>query len=299
MAVIPSQRRNLFTWLIFDIRRREMKKLKVTSALFLATTFCASAHADTESNWYSTWLENVTAIQDEQPHWVTPLATVTPRLEQEFRTDFSGQQTTSGHTAYNFGNGKGLEFIPFRPVEIILNVPPYIEHNSAQQDGFGDFSFLVKYRILSANQKEGDYILTFFFGMSVPTGTANNGSVTSVFAPTIAGGKGCGPVDVQSTFGVTLPARDTMSLGHKLLWNTTVQYHAADFVWPEIEDNYSHFSGGTNDGNTENFITPALMFGRFPLHERTGLTFGGGYQIATTHFSTYSHTGIVSLRMPF
>ena len=25
--------------------------------------------------------------QAEQPHWVTPLVTVTPRLEQEFRTD--------------------------------------------------------------------------------------------------------------------------------------------------------------------------------------------------------------------
>jgi len=100
-------------------------------------TICAQSHAEDSSNWYSNWLDHVTEIQSEQPHWVTPLSTVTPRLEQEFRSDFLGEQTPAGPSLYNFGGGKGFELIPFSPVEVIINVPPYIEHNTTAQDGFG------------------------------------------------------------------------------------------------------------------------------------------------------------------
>src|SRR5690348_15048196 len=37
----------------------------------------------------------VSATQAEQPHWVTPLVTVTPRLEQEIRSDFVRQTNSS------------------------------------------------------------------------------------------------------------------------------------------------------------------------------------------------------------
>jgi hypothetical protein len=37
----------------------------------------------------------VSATQAAQPHWMTPLVTVTPRLEQEFRWDFYDQQNAS------------------------------------------------------------------------------------------------------------------------------------------------------------------------------------------------------------
>ena len=33
------------------------------------------------------------------------------------------------------------------------------------KDGFGDWGFLVKYRMLSANEERGKYILTAFFQM--------------------------------------------------------------------------------------------------------------------------------------
>ena len=40
-------------------------------------------------------------------------------------------------------------------------MPPYLKHYDAQaEDGFGDFSMLVKYRFLAHNESAGDYILT-------------------------------------------------------------------------------------------------------------------------------------------
>lgn len=49
----------------------------------------------------------------------------------------------------------------------------------------------------------------------------------------------------------------------------------------------------------QNFVTPGLLIGRLHLWKRVGLTFGGGYQIATTHFHTNDHNAIFSVRLPF
>ena len=38
-------------------------------------------------NYFSDWFARVSKTQAEQPHWITPLVTVTPRLEQELRYD--------------------------------------------------------------------------------------------------------------------------------------------------------------------------------------------------------------------
>jgi len=148
-----------------------------------------------------TWLERVSATQAEQPHWVTPVATVTPRLEQEFRFDVLHEVTPTGNVT-NLSNGKGLEVIPTRHTELLFNLPPYLLHqNPKTVDGWGDVSFLLKYRFLARNEQHGGAILTGFLGGSVPTGTYKNGSISAVVTPTLAGGKGWGKFDVQSTLG--------------------------------------------------------------------------------------------------
>jgi len=45
--------------------------------------------------------------KDEQPHWVTPLATTTPRLEEEYRYDQLWQTSGKGITTDNYGGGNG------------------------------------------------------------------------------------------------------------------------------------------------------------------------------------------------
>jgi hypothetical protein len=254
-----------------------------------------------QDGYFSGWFARVDKTKDEQPHWVTPLATTTPRLEEEYRYDQFWQPNAKGVTTDNYDGGKGLELIPFEKVEVIFNVPPYIDHNNPKvENGWGDAGFLIKYRLLSANEQHGGgYILTAFLGWSVPTGQFSNGALHAVITPTIAYGKGFGNFDLQGTLGVGLPTADTSTLGRTIAWNNAFQYRVFRKFWPEVELNSTFFQDGKNDGRKQNFVTPGLLLGRFRLVGRVGFTFGGGYQIATTKFHTTNHNAILSIRFPF
>jgi hypothetical protein len=242
---------------------------------------------------------------------VTPLVTVTPRLEQEFRTDFLHYYNTSGHEIWNYDNSKGLEFIPEKHTELIVNLPPFFDRSNGESDGFGDISFLAKERIYSRNEEHGNGIVTFFLGATVPTGKNGNGSCCAVVTPTLAMGKGYGLWSFTTTAGGSLPVTNAQALGHTITWNNTLQYHVAKkgmgrFFWPEIESNNSFYKGGSNDGKTVSYVTPGIIIGRIPLDHnadgtpgRLGLTFGAGEEIAVTHFNTYNHETIITARIPF
>jgi hypothetical protein len=247
----------------------------------------------------------VAAAQAAQPHWVTPLVTVTPRLEQEIRADFVRQRNNHLFDTWNLGNSKGLELIPEQHIELIFNIPPFLDHSQpGQNDGFGDVSFLAKYRLLSRNEEHGNEIVTAFLGATVPTGKNGNGSCCSVVTPTLAIGKGFGQFAVTSTSGASLPISNSIGLGHTITWNNAIQYRVgkispARFLWPEIEFNSSFYEGGANDGRSQAFVTPGIIVGRIPLHNRTGLTFGAGEQIALTRFHSYNHSLVLTVRIPF
>jgi len=253
-----------------------------------------------QDGYWSGWFARVDKTKNEQPHWVTPLATTTPRLEEEYRYDQFWQENAKGVTTDNYDGGKGLELIPFEKVEVIFNIPPYIAHNNPKvMDGWGDVAFLVKYRLLAANEEHGNYILTAFLGWSLPTGQFSNGALHAVITPTIAYGKGFGNFDLQGTLGVGLPTADTSTLGRTIAWNNAFQYRAFRKFWPEVELNSTFFQDGKNDGQKQNFVTPGLLLGRFRLAGRVGCTFGAGYQIATTKFHTTNHNALLTVRFPF
>ena len=269
-------------------------------SLGLAAILFSSPFVSGQDSYFASWFPRVDKTQAEQPHWITPVATTTPRLEEEFRYDQVWQVNPEGLTTDNYDGGKGLELIPSEKVEVILSLPPYLAHNNPKvHDGFGDVSFLVKYRLLAANEEQGSYILTAFLGWSVPSGSYTNGALLAVITPTIAYGKGFGHFDAQGTFGIGLPTADTDIVGRTYAWNNTFQYHVLRKVWPEVELNSSFFQDGKNDGKKQTFVTPGLVLGRFHLGGRVGFTIGGGFQIAATHFHTSNHNGILSIRFPF
>lgn len=271
-----------------------------TKSNFVALTLVLTSSAASADDWVSEWFAMASHSQAEQPHWATPVATVTPRLEQEFRTDYLHQHLTDGSHLNNYGGGKGLELIPSENTEVIFNVPPYVQRSAAsEEDGFGDFSVLGKYRFLSANEQQGNYILSGFLSVSVPTGQPPNGGQAVTITPSIAGGKGFGAFDIQSTLGLSLPVDRVQKIGRTLQWNTAFQYHLDRYFWPEVEVNYSHFIGGKNDHHTQVLLTPGIVFGRFVIHQRVGVTFGAGYQVAVSSFKTYDNAAIFSARLPF
>jgi hypothetical protein len=277
--------------------------------LGLCGGFLSAAQA--QSSFIEKWQARATSTQAEQPHWVTPLVTVTPRLEQEFRTDFVHQYNPKGFSVWNYGNGKGLELIPERHTEIIVNLPPFYNRSNGEQDGFGDISFLAKGRIFARNEEHGNSIVTVFLAGSIPTGKNANGSCCAVVTPTLAVGKGFGPLALTSTAGGSLPVTNAQGLGHSITWNNTIQYHVAKtgvgrLFWPELEFNSTFYKGGSDDGMASTFATPGLIIGRIPLsHDasgkpgRLGLTFGAGQQIAVTQFHTYNHATVLTARIPF
>jgi hypothetical protein len=265
----------------------------------------------TSGSFVARYQARVTATQNAQPHWVTPLVTVTPRLEQEFRADFVRQTNAKLEDTWNLGNSKGFEIIPFSRIELLFNVPPFFDHWTGAKDGFGDVSFNSKLRILSRNEEHGNYILTVYLAATVPTGKNGNGSCCAVVTPSIGGGKGWGNLDLTSTLGGSLSMSNTKGLGHTTTWNNVVQYRLAKtgvarFFWPEAEFNSSFYSGGTNDGKIATFATPGIVIGRIPLAHnpdgtpgRLGLTFGAGEQIALTHFHAFNHSIVLTARVPF
>ncbi|HLY97810.1 MAG TPA: hypothetical protein VKT33_01970 [Candidatus Angelobacter sp.] len=261
---------------------------------------CASAGKACAQNYFADWFDRVSETQAEQPHWVTPLITVTPRLEEEFRYDFFSQNNAKGVITEAYGNGRGLELIPAKPIEIILGVTPYIQHNSPTvKDGAGDTPFLLKYRLFAGNEEHGNYIVTAFIGGSLPSGSYKNGATDASITPTVAFGKGWGRFDFQSTIGKSYPLGNTRVIGRPVAFNNAFQYRILKKIWPEVELNSTFFPDGANAGKKQTFVTPGVLVGRIPLVSRLALTLGAGVQIATTQFHPTNHNWIFSMRLPF
>ena len=258
----------------------------------------AAAASHSTDDWKNRWLRRVDKARSEQPHTVAPLVTTHVLLVQQFRFDSSYQQAPAG--IWNYGGGKGLEIIPNTRFEMQVGIPPYFVHKAPNvPDGFGDVSMFLKFRAFSAPEGTGNYFVGFFLSGSFPSATPPNGLGHTVWSPMIAGSKGWGPFDVQSTLSATLPQSGTDVLGRQILFNNALQFKVAKIFWPQIETNSTFFVDGLHSGEQQTFLTPGLVVGSFQIFERLRFSPGVGIQIATTHFHLYDHRWIWSMRFPF
>ena len=261
------------------------------------------------SDYFVHWFERVDAAQASQPHWVTPLATVTPRLEEEVRYDQFWQHQATGAWIHSFDGGKGLELIPTTTNEVILNAPAYQERGKIKPaNGFADVPFLLlKQRLFSANAANGDYIVTAFLGVTAPTGGAAFTNNAWIITPTLAAGKGFGKIDVQGTFGAALPISHDDVIGKAITPNVAFQYHVTEYLWPELEVNDIYWSGGQRDGKNQILLTPGVVVGRFHFGGRLKGNCGVGYQFAVSPIltrkpvltPTYDHAWVLTARLSF
>ncbi len=276
--------------------------------LFVAWVLvCLPAHVvtaqTTSDGFFRGWAARASATQAKQPGWIVPVIMQTTGLIECLRTDFWRQVAPARTTTWNYDTGKGANMIPWARTEIDINLPPYLTHNSSAIDGWGDFSFLAKYRFASGNEKHGNYSANGNVQVTVPTGSYKNGAAAATVTPTLGAGKGFGKFDVQSTIGAILPMNNTAykTAGRPVLWNVVAQYKIGKYFWPEIESNATYFKDGTNDGKKQEFISPGVMMGNFKLHpgdakSRQGLVAGAGFQIATSAFHSYNHELAMTVR---
>jgi hypothetical protein len=245
-----------------------------------------------------------------EPDWMNPITTVTPRLVNQIRYDQFQQFLGNGAEVNNYFGGKALELIPTTTNEILINIPAFEQRTNVKPaTGFAEWNFLtVKQRLLSANQENGNYILTAFLGFQAPTGiTAYTNRPAWIVTPTIAGGIGFGDFDIQGTIGVPIPTANEHAIGTSIVSSLTLQYHIAPYFWPEFAFNDTQWTSGVRADRNQLFVGPGVMFGRFQIYNRVKFNFGIAYQVAVVpgHAVTtpltpmYNHAWILSMRMQF
>ena len=275
--------------------------------LLLALLFLGAISARGQSGFFTRYQARVAATQASQPHWATPLVTINARLEQQIRTDFIRQTSPSGQQTWNLGATKGFQFIPLSRVEIRISPPPFLMHyESKASDGFGDLAFRGKYRFYGSNEQHRNAIVTAVLNAGIPTGKNANGSCCAIVTPALDMGKGYRNLALMTSIGGTLPISNATKLGHTIVWSNTLQYHAARLIWLHAEFTSTFFKGGSNDGKIQTFVTPDILISRMTLRHGAagqpdvlGLTLGAGEQIALTHFHTFNHSPVLTLRVRF
>ena len=290
--------------LVVRLDRRTATALLLVGLALASSAQAADEASSTGSGPTDSWFALSDAAKESQPHWMTPVVTVTPRLEQEFRYDQSWQDRPRGVQLSNYGGGKGLELIPTPDTELIVGVPAYqVRDNAAGRlTGWADETLLVKYRFAAENEEHGNYIVTGFLGVSLPTGSEAFTNHQTIITPTLAAGRGWGTreegFDIQSTLGFAIPTGGVRTLGAPITWNTAFQGHAGK-LWPEVEAQYIYFKNGPNDGKSQTAITAGVVAGRFDLGERMRFIIGGGYQKVVSSFYTFNHTWLLTARLAF
>jgi hypothetical protein len=266
--------------------------------LFLVFGFevpAASAQNTTGLNW----LDRASRTRAQQPDWVTPLFTASANLEEATINDVTRKLEPNGTPLLTVGDTRGVQFVPFGQIQITFGDTPYLFHYEPREhDGFGDTSFAVKYRFASGNAENGNFAFSGLVDTSIPTGSYQNGQRSAVMTPTLLGEKAWGNFDIQTAAGISLPLGTTRLIGRQIGSNTAFQYRIGRLWIPEFETNVLHSYGTAAQDQTQLYLTPGLLVGRFHLTQSAGLTFGVGMQIAATHDHSYNHNLIFSVRIP-
>jgi Putative MetA-pathway of phenol degradation len=279
--------------------------MKSRSLVFLCIVIALSSlTVHGQQGFFTAWEHRVRVTSSQQPGWPVPVFSPSSGLVQLVRFDAVRQYTPTRATVWNMDGGKGFNLIPWYKTELDFNLPPFLEHSASTFiDGPGDFSLLAKYRVLAANEEHGAYSISAGLGGTVPTGSYKNGAAAGTISPTIFAGKGFGFFNVQTAASEMLPAGHTSTIGRPIAWNTALQAKVKKIFWPEVEFNSTFNRGGTNNGKDQTFVSPGFLVSKIRLTSnetsRLAVIFGGGEQIAVTHYHAYNHALSFTSRVVF
>jgi hypothetical protein len=263
------------------------------------------------TDFIDSWYATIAHAKATQPEWSSPLVTTTSMLEQRYRFDIDVQHAGNGSDTTVLDGGKGLDLIVSDTEEIQVGNPPYDYYSAKKKKsdyvGFADWPlFRFKQRLASSPQDQGNYILSAWLQVQVPTGIEKTTNHAVVILPTIGFGKGFGPFDVQGSVGASIPTAYEGKLGTQVQANLAFQYHLLTYFWPQVEFNSTYYSNGTRNGLDQVFVTPGVVIGRLPITDHVKFTVGVGYQQAISPnyqakplIPAYDHAWIVTTRVGF
>ncbi|MGH6857205.1 MAG: hypothetical protein ACRECP_06085 [Methylocella sp.] len=238
------------------------------------------------TDYFAKWFERVDATSAAQPSWPAPLTTVTPLLKEFVMYGEAVQRLPNGAnvTVSDGGTpGAGIHLIPDYYNEIYIGAPPVQVRTIKQPaDGFADLPFLLlKTRLASGNEENGDYVVTAYLAGQAPIGIKPFTNKAYYITPTIGAGKGWGDFDIQATVGAPWPTSNYNILGTQLVTNVAFQYHLLPYLWPEIELNDTYWFNGARGRVNQLFLTLDAIIGPYPvLGTRAKAALLVGYQTA-------------------
>ena len=307
---MPVSKFRLNTTILAKYRKPAARIVLFSAIILLPALFSVTSASDAKSEldagFLSNWLENVTRTQEAQPHWEALLNMNSPRLTQGFRYNYSRQYFPGNSTLTNYGMGKGLQLILGENFEAQIGIPAQIDRQTpkANSSGWADETLLGRYRLLSANEENGNYIVSGSLGLSIPSGSDPFSSRSNVFTPTLAAGKGWGTrqsgIDIQSALSASVPDNNLSVIGVPVAWAVALQAHVFEYIWPEIEANYTHWYKGAYDGRNQLVLTYGIVFGKFKIKNREQLSLAIGYQEPEgTNFGTFSRGWLAMAKLSF
>lgn len=270
--------------------------------LALLLLFTAPLRMAAQTSFYDRLSGHNAEMAKLQPALISPLVAPDPRLLQYYRFSVAHQYTAAGTETTNYGNARGGGIIAYDRFEFDWAPSPYIQHNDAAIDGFGDTSVSAKVRIASGDSEHGNFDLAASLAHCFATGSHSNGGRTDSFTPTLAGDVTYRHVSFVSGASGTLPTGKIAAQGRTIAWNEVVQFHAKPHVWLEAENNATFLLAGSHDGKMQNFITPGAFYVLRPRHwapTHAFFIFDSGMQIATSGFHTYNHNWVSEVRVLF
>ncbi|WP_142659720.1 hypothetical protein [Methylacidimicrobium tartarophylax] len=254
-------------------------------------------------DWLGKWRRMTIETREKQTHYLTPLVTETPRLEQRIRYDIYDETRPNGKKEWNFGGQKGVNVIVAPTMEVAAALPNYLYYPGAgQKDGFGGQVFMVKNRIMASPETQKNYVFSVMLIALTPTGSLPGVAEHWVWTPFVTFGKGWGHFDFMVNLGTSWADGDNKQLGSPIIWNVALQYRFG-VICPTIEFNsHPSMSEFYFFGEPGLFVTPEVLIGRFHFRDNYSLYFGIGYQMAldaATVQADYANAFIVKFHLLF
>ena len=265
------------------------------------------------TNYFADWFKRVDATSADQPSWAAPMTTVTPLLKEFVMYGQAFQTLPNGANVAVYDGGMpavGIHLIPDYYNEVYIGAPPYQARTIKQPaNGFADLPFfLLKTRLGSGNEENGDYAVSAYLAGQAPIGIKQFTNNAYYITPTIAAGKGWGDFDIQATVGTPWPTSNYNKLGTQLVTNVAFQYHLLPYLWPEIELNDTYWFNGARGGLNQLFLTFDAIIGPYPIPgTRAKAALLVGYQTALTPHPAilnpitpmYNHSWLFGARLFF